>query len=334
MIQGNKKQTLTVKVIMSKITEYDIFKYYMMGSTWTINQITFSPFRKETNPSFLISNRSGNLTFIDFADTDKRGDCFTFVMKMYNCDFDTALKIIDRDFGLGLAGEHTNTGTYTKITSEYKQPEDLGKRYCHIQCSVRKFTTEELKYWNQYHLSEDDLKANNVYALKQVFLNRQRFPLKPSELVFGYYYDGNWKIYRPYADPKFKWLPNNVPITAMDGKEDIKKCHTAFINKSKKDYMVIKKLFPTTCAVQNEGIACFSHENLEYIKENSKRQILSFDSDPTGVKNSKLISDTFGFDYCNVPRTYLSDGIKDWADLAKGYGMSTVEKILIKKGIL
>ncbi len=30
------------------------------------------------------------------------------------------------------------------------------------------------------------------------------------------FYDGHWKIYRPYADRKNKWVPNNVPITAMD----------------------------------------------------------------------------------------------------------------------
>ena len=59
-----------------------------------------------------------------------------------------------------------------------------------------------------------------------------------------------------------------------------------------------------------------------------------FDSDPTGVKNSKKITEQFGFDYLNVPRTYLSDGIKDFADLAKDYGMSTIEKILKKKKLL
>lgn len=319
---------------MKKISEYDIFRFYMSDKTWKINQVALSPFRRETNPSFLISNRNGSLHFIDFADTDKRGDCFTFVQKLHHCDFDTALKIIDRDFGLGLGNSSTNTGDYKRITSEYKQPEDLGKRYSLIQVVTRSFTKEELAYWNQYHQSLDDLRENNVYALKKVFFNRQLFPLKETELKFGYYYDGHWKIYRPYADPKQKWMPNNVPITMMDGKQDIEKCHTAIINKSKKDYMVMKKIFPTCCAVQNEGIACFSQENIEYILENSKHQVLSFDSDPTGVENSKQITEMFGFDYVNVPRPYLSDGIKDWADLAKDYGMKAVEKVLTKKGII
>jgi DNA primase len=120
----------------------------------------------------------------------------------------------------------------------------------------------------------------------------------------------------------------------MDGKEDIKHCDVAFINKSKKDYMVMKKLFPTSCAVQNEGLGCFSTENVDYIKSNSASQILSFDSDVTGVENSKQICTMFGFDYCNVPRQYLSEGIKDWADLAKVHGMKAIEDYLIEKQLL
>jgi hypothetical protein len=155
------------------------------------------------------------------------------------------------------------------------------------------------------------------------------------ELRFGYLYDDKWKIYRPYAkDKRSKWVPNNVPITAMDGKENIKDCDVAFINKSKKDYMVMKKLFPCSCAVQNEGLGCFSPENVEYIKSNSASQILSFDSDITGVENSQQITELFGFDYCNVPRKYLSEGIKDWADLARVHGLQAIEEYLISKELI
>ena len=199
---------------------------------------------------------------------------------------------------------------------------------------TRKFTNSELEYWNSYHQSLDDLRANNVYAIKKVFLNKQLFFMKESEMVFGYLYDGHWKIYRPYGDKKNKWVPNNVPITAMDGKEDIINCNTAFINKSKKDYMVMKKVFPCSCAVQNEGLGCFSPENVEYLKANSDSQILSFDSDVIGVQNSQQITKLFDFGYANVPRKYLKEGIKDWADLAKAHGMIAIEDYLKKKELL
>lgn len=334
MIKGERRVRLTPQAVLQKISEYDIFRMYMPDRTWKLNQVTLSPFRNEKNPSFLIGNKRGFLSFIDFADTSKRGDCFTFVKLLYNLQsMDDVLRMIDKDFGLGfLPG--TNTQEYKIITKEYKQPTDLGKRYSLIQVVTRKFTSEELEYWNQYHQSVDDLKANNVYAIKKLYLNKQLFPLKDTELRFGYLYDGHWKIYRPFADKKSKWVPNNVPITTMDGKENIINCKVALINKSKKDYMVMKKVFPCSCAVQNEGIGCFSDENVEFLKANSDRQILSFDSDETGVHNSKQITELFGFDYTNVPRKYLSEGIKDWADLVKAYGYAPIEDYLKQKGLL
>jgi hypothetical protein len=129
-------------------------------------------------------------------------------------------------------------------------------------------------------------------------------------------------------------MPNNVPITAMDGKENITNCEVAFINKSKKDYMVMKKLFPCSCAVQNEGLGCFSPENVEFLKANSDRQILSFDADDVGVQNSKQITEMFDFEYTNVPRKYLAEGIKDWADLAKIHGMQAIEDYLKSKQLI
>ena len=334
MITGERKVRLTPQAVLQKISEYDIFRFYMPEKGWRINQATFSPFRQENNPSFVIGNKKGFLSFIDFADTSKRGDCFTFVKMLHNLSsMDDVLRMVDRDFGLGFL-PNTATGDYKIITNEYKQPEDIGKRYSIIQVITRKFTQEELSYWNDYHQSLDDLRANNVYAIKKLYFNKQLFPLKDTELRFGYLYDGHWKIYRPFADKKNKWVPNNVPITMMDGKENIVNCKVAFINKSKKDYMVMKKVFPCSCAVQNEGLGCFSDENVEYLKANSDRQILSFDSDETGVHNSKQITELFGFDYTNVPRKYLSEGIKDWADLVKTYGYYPVENYLRQKQLL
>ena len=334
MIQGDIKVRLTPQAILQKISEYDVFRFYMPDKSWKINQATLSPFRQESNPSFVIGNKRGFLSFIDFGDTSKRGDCFTFVKMLFNLStIDDVLRMIDKDFGLGfLPG--TSTDRYKAIQKEYKQPEDLGKRYSLIQVVTRRFTQEELEYWNQYYQSIDDLRANNVYSIKKLYLNRKMFPLKETDLRFGYLYDGHWKIYRPFGDKKSKWVPNNVPITAMDGRDDITNCSVAFINKSKKDYMVMKKVFPCCCAVQNEGVACFSDGNVEYLKANSDRQILSFDADEVGVKNSQMITKLFDFEYANVPRKYLSEGIKDWADLAKEHGIQAIEDYLKQKQLL
>jgi hypothetical protein len=333
MIKGKKKSELTPEGVLNMISEYDIFRYYVSDKSWKLNVPFLSPFRDERNPSFLIGNRGGKISFIDFSDTSLRGNCFIFVKKLYNLSsIDEVLKLIDKDFGLGISSKPVND--YKKIVSGYKQVEDLGKRYSLIQVVTRNFTNEELAYWNQYHQDLQDLKDNNVYAIKTLYFNKQKFPLKETDIRFGYFYDGHWKIYRPFADKKNKWVPNNVPITAMDGKDDIVNCNVAFINKSKKDYMVMKKVFPCSCAVQNEGMGCFSPENVEYLKANSDRQILSFDSDVTGVTNSQQITKLFDFGYCNVPKSYLSEGIKDWADFSKEYGLKAIERYLKQKKLL
>jgi hypothetical protein len=333
MIKGKRRLKLTAESILEKISDYDIFMRYMPDKSWKLNHVTYSPFRQERNPSFLIGNKHGFISFIDFADTNLRGNCFHFVKLLFSfATHDDVLRHIDKDFGLGILSGN-DTEEYKQIVSQYKQPE-ITKRNSLIQVITRKFNTTELEYWNQYHQSVDDLRANNVYAIKKVFLNKQLFYIKETELTFGYLYDGHWKIYRPFGDKRNKWVPNNVPITAMDGKDDISNCKVAFINKSKKDYMVMKKVFPCSCAVQNEGIGCFSHENLEFLKANSDRQILSFDSDVTGVQNSQQITKLFDFEYANVPRKYLKEGIKDWADLAKAHGLLTIENYLKQKDLL
>jgi DNA primase len=334
MIQGVKRTHLTAEAILDKISDYDIFRFYMPHQNWKINSVTNSPFRKDSNPSFLIGYKSKHLTFIDFGDSSIKGNCFTFVQMLFRLStYDEVLRMIDRDFDLGIS-TGTSTQNYVRIISDYAQPTATMKREYFIQVKTRKFTHEELAYWNEYYQDIDDLRENNVYSIDTVYLNKKKFPLKDTELRFGYLYEGHWKIYRPFADKKTKWMPNNVPITMMDGLNDIKDCEVAFINKSKKDYMVMKKIYPCCCAVQNEGMGCFSEENVAYLKENSDRQILSFDSDETGVKNSQQITDKFGFEYCNVPRIYLGEGIKDWADLARVHGLKTIEKYLTQKEII
>ena len=336
MIIGEKKvsEELNYETILSKISEYDIFRWYMPNKKWEVNRVTYSPFRNESRPSFTIYSKDGRLFYLDFSDPHYRGGCFDFVRQLFNVGYNECQEMIDRDFNLGIRiKKRDDLPSHTEIVSKYEQPEKLEKKYSHIQVITRKFTNEELEYWNQYHQDIEDLKENNVYSIKKLYLNRSIVHLKETELRFGYFYDGHWKIYRPFSKDS-KWFPNNTPITTMDGKDNLDKTKMAFINKSKKDYMVMKKIYPHSCAVQNEGVACFSEENVDFLKHNSSSQILSFDSDVPGVKNSKMVTEMFNFDYCNVPKYYLQEGIKDWADLAKKYGMQIIEHYLKQKFII
>jgi hypothetical protein len=157
--------------------------------------------------------------------------------------------------------------------------------------------------------------------------------MKDSELRFGYLFKGGyWKIYSPHQEKKKKWL-SNVPLDVLDEQKDIKDCDTLFITKSKKDKMVLQKIYPYVVATQNESIGPFSQDNVDCIKKNSKRQILMYDSDISGITSSQKITKLFEFDYCNVPRIYLQEGIKDFAELGRRYGLELILDILKLKGI-
>ena len=333
MITGKKRIELTADNILKLVTSFDIFHHFMGSNKWNLNEITLSPFRQEKNPSFLIGNKNGYISFVEFT-MGISGDCFEFVARLYNLpSYHDTLLFIDKEMGLGISSDE-NVGKYKAEIASYKQPEENKEKHSTmIQVITRKFTQEELAWWAQYYQTLDDLRANHVYSIDKVFLNRKRFPIKDTELRFGYLYDDKWKIYRPTASKKNKWL-SNVPITVIDGKENIINCDIAFVGKSKKDMIVIKKVFPCSCATQSESVACFSLDNVEFLKANSNKQILSFDSDVPGVSNSQQITKLFDFGYCNVPRKYLAEGIKDWASLGAKYGLKVIEDYLKEKQII
>jgi hypothetical protein len=331
MIQGKKKIALTKENILALISPYDIYRLYMPNK-WELNKICHSPFRRDSQKSFIIGSKFGEITHKDFADSNIKGNCFNFVQQLLQCNYISALKSIDKNFSLGISSGEISR--HTTIVTTYEQPEIEEKKYSKIQCVTRKFTNEELQYWNEYHQDIADLKANNVFSIKSVFLNKEKFVLKDTELRFGYLYDDRWKIYRPFNDSKTKWMPNNVALDTLEGQENIIDCDTAIITKSKKDLMVLKKVYPCVCAVQNESNGCFSKSNVELLKSNSKKQILAFDSDKAGVRNSLQITKQHDFGYLNVPRSYLSDGINDFAALGKEYGLETIKKILNRKKII
>jgi len=161
MIQGKTKQELSMDSVLSKISEYDIFMYYMPYKNWKLNEVCLSPFRQEKSPSFIIGNKRGFLSYIDFGNTSFRGDCFTFVKQLFNLStLNDVLQKIDFDFGLGIRGIKKD---YKLIVSDYKQPE-ITKRNTFIQVSTRPFTKEELEYWNMYHQDISDLRDNNIFS--------------------------------------------------------------------------------------------------------------------------------------------------------------------------
>jgi len=332
MIKGKVRIDLTADNILKLVSDYDIFRLFMPNTNWKINEITNSPFRDDVHPSFLIGNKNGYLSFIDFADSSKSGDAFAFTQAIHNCSYGEALQIIDKSFGLGIS-DTSNVGEYKKIVSTYKQPEDNTEKHAvMIQVVTRKFTKEELAYWQKYHVDIQELRDNHIYSIDKMFLNRKRFPLSNTELRFGYLYSGRyWKIYSPMATKKKKWM-SNVPLKLMGGLENLNKEHNTLICKALKDQIVCRKVYGNVCHSQNESLAAFSQENVEYINANSKLVFYAGDSDDPGKAASRLITDEFNWKHINPPDRLLPL-VKDMADWGK-MSLKEIENHFIIKGLI
>lgn len=331
-VSGPVRISLTLENILKRVSEYDIYRYYI-GHDFQFGKAFTSPLREDDRvPSFAINvGRTGNLFHLDYGDPLKRGGCVDFVMQLYGVSFDKALRMIDQDLKVGI--------TSGKGSQDIIRPRPVikvEKEPAFIQVVTRKFDSAELAYWNSYHTSEQELKENDIYAIKKLYVDRQLIGYTPGTLQFAYLFEDKWKIYRPEMPKDRKWI-SNVPNDYMSGMHRITPgCQKAVVTKSKKDEIVLAKIVPHVCSVQSESIVSINNENISLLRERCGKVYVNFDSDNVGVQACKYYNQ-FGFGWVNCPWGYTKpngEAIKDFADLARYYGMQEVISHFKLKGIL
>ncbi len=344
MIKGRQKSKLTKEAILEKISTYDIYRLYQ--GPFKVNQVAVNHHRGEKDPSLIIGNKvSNNLTHKDLGDYSWRGDCFHFVMQVHHCDFTTALRLIDRDFGLGLQAGQIIEIKPSVIT--WEAPEIEIKRAPIFQVVYySKMSQRGLDYWAKFGQGEDDLKREKIYQPKEIWRNKRKIALGDL-LTFGYFYEsiGKWKIYRPFAPKKtdktpinqWKW-DSNVPFDHVDNLSAIKPdCSRVYLTKSKKDRMVLMKALQTDCMAdfQAEDPACVTPQAISLFEQVQDRWVVS-DNDKKGKEFSWWLTNNHKFKHANVPDKYLVEEPKctDFADLCYHYGMETVVNYFKNKGLL
>lgn len=327
MIIQNKRTGLNREGILSKITEYEIYRHYI--GALSLGQAFNSPLRKDRNPSFTVNFRDGSYFHNDFAKSEHSGDCFDFVMQKFNLNFDQALALIDRDFSLGISSRKHGE------TPVYEQPEAPERPTVLIQVEPKQFTPDELRYWGSYYQGVSELKQEQVYSVGKIYMDKTRLILPDNNMVFAYLYeDKYWKIYRPLLKGRGKWM-SSVPLKVVDGLKNIANCRNAVVSKSKKDAMCLRLILPSVCSVQNESLGAFSDDTVAWLRNETLGNVyVAFDSDEVGVKRSWEVTSKFGFKHLNVPYPYLEEGIKDFAELVRVYGITKLRDYLQEKQII
>ena len=320
------------KDIIEQIGEINVFKYYIPNLK--INTPVLSIFRNEKNPSFIVYYRDNKVRYKDFGNGNYKGDCIDLVCQLFNLNKHDAIIKIQEDFGLLKSNpdqELKRVISSLPITKDVKQ-----KKAPDIVVSTRSFNSDELSYWNDYYQDISDLKRENIYVPKKIWINKNPIDLKVSELTFCYYYPENdkWKIYKPFASKEKKWFTNQA-FDHIENIEKVKYCPKVLIAKSKKDKLVLLKALNVTCLIttQAEDITCFNESSIEVLKT-CQEVYTVYDNDLKGKSASWALTNNFGWKHSNVPDRLLKEDISDFADFAKFKGIEKVYNHFVQKNII
>ncbi len=325
----NRQIKLTKNLILSKITQEQIF-YYYIGSEVKHKKLFRSKLRTDRNVTCSIyKNKNGDLIYKDFA-TDQHLNCFAYVMELFKCDYQKALHIIANDFNIISSSEVKNKGKI--ISKDFKIKE---KEFAKLQAEIKDFDELELKWWNKYGITLETLKKFNVFSIKHVFLNGQ-IVAKSSQScpIYGYYgnklkKDGEshelWKFYFPKRRES-RFL-GNYPAEILQGYKKLpKNGKICVITKSMKDVMALYEYGIPACAPNGETVIP---------KEAVVKDLLSrfdhvfalWDCDHTGVTFLNKIKRKYPELKCLIIPRKL--GAKDFSDLREKYGYKKTKQFII-----
>lgn len=275
---------LTVKNILSRISEYDIFKTYCTNFQ-QIDKLFLSELRNDHRPTckIFVNPRENNLMYTDFA--AESYNCFGYVQAKYGVGFNDALNIINRDFNLGLHITWSKKEVITNTIAKQLNVKQVKNTVNKISKKKRNWLQEDIYYWIQYNISTNTLEYFEVQALEYYWINYNRF--KCDTITYSYEFGSGFRdIYSP-LDLDRKWPCSNTKADKhIYGLKQLpKNGDLLFIVSSLKEVMFLYELGINAIAPQSEST--FISENiLDNLKTRFKEIIILFDFDKAGCIHS------------------------------------------------
>ena len=322
--------------ILSCISDQDVFKFYLGGlPSKKIN----SPLRDDTNPSFSLfrSKKYNKILYKDFA-TGEVGDCFVFVMRLFNLNKKTdAFNRVAKDFNLDQF--HLSGGSTPAVWKRPKikiKANSLKNKRVQIRVTVRNWKNIDKNYWySKYGFTKKELEYCNIYPISHYFINGQCVVAEDLAYTFIEEKDGlqTFKIYQPFSE-KSKWINNNDYSTWELWTQLPKNGKNLIITSSRKDAIVIKKMFDscfiTSCSLQSENVN--PKENvINELKSRFENIFVLYDNDfKNKINNGKIagekLANKFNLLDLQIPNIYE---IKDPSDFLEEYGLEKTKEMIL-----
>ena len=299
--------TMSLKDLLDKLTDYDIYSYYV--GQFKIGKLFNSPLRSDDkNPSFAIfKGMNGGLFFKDHG-SGEGGNAIKFVKLYKNINTKDEL---ERELLRIVRKMNPNSGNAIRTYSYSVDsgPTDIG--------IVRQpFTDVDKQYWKQFHISIDTLRKFQVFSIKYFLCNRVvRGTYKETSPMYAYKVDDKFKIYRPLASKYTKWRTNLTNRNVQGLSElPVEGGNLLIITKSLKDVMCLYEMGFNAIAASSET-TFIPDDILDSLRHKWKNVIMLYDRDKTGMLESRKYSKQYKLDALFVHKRFkakdISDAVKD-----------------------
>lgn len=324
--------SITRDYILQRYSQEYIFEYILKETIILKKKVYKAPYREDKNGDCFFIYFNEILYFCDFAYHKIHFDCFELYSAIHGIYPPFVYQHILENIPISVYNLKLNNKKL--YTSKKKSKTVVATK---IYITEKSFTKKELHYWQQYHITKEQLIEDNVKSVKYIrVINDEDITYAPHSICFAYTEWNNcMKIYQPLADKKKKWLsnckPNNLGgIYTIPNQSSIDA--TLIITKSYKDCRVLRNMGCFSIWVQNEGCLPSKNLMLSYMNRFTDNVIL-FDNDEAGKKAAEKLKKHL--QKTNLRIIFIEkEGSKDSSDLVKNHGQAELMNFLLQNQII
>jgi len=322
---------VTEQEILSKVSEFDIFKKYCSNFI-ELDKSFCSDLRYDKNPDCRIYISTNNRLYYKDFSSGEHLSCFHYIMKKYNCTYYEALNIISTDFNIK---KITYSKNIVPLGIIPKSINPIGvKIKSSIEIKSQPWTIYDYNYWNQYNINFEILDLYNVFSCKYIFLikgdKRYITEYKNNNPVYAYRFTNlnkySYKVYRPLEPNKqFKWLFSGGVSSDIEGYDQLPlNGKILVLTKSLKDCMCYYTLGIPAISLQGEANK-LEQDLVDKLLKRFDLIIVNYDNDPPGIKATESLVNQYKFKH------FYIDDEKDLSDYIKQFGIDKAKKLINKK---
>lgn len=311
--------------ILSLVSEQEIIEAFL-GYKINFREPILSPFREERSPSFTFKKIGDKVIFRDWGN-GLYGDAFTLVQKLHgSCSFNEVLYLINQKLNLQLTDIAIDIDRNPKSVMKESQQERSFKA---ISIDKQIYTLTDYKYWKQFGIPLSLLQQYKVVSCRNAWCDGILIATYTSlNPVYAYIFKDQdvlrYKIYRPFAEKKYKWFCNITP-NCIEGYDNLDwHGDVVILTKSMKDVMSLRILGYNAFSLHGESNE-YPNDLHEKILKRFNHVIIFYDNDSAGIYNSRRISSLYNLKQIQIP---LKFEVKDISDFIAKYGVLQAKDLM------